>query len=212
MPVRFALCSALLGALSSMLAATGCAQEAEPQDLGAQAGPVSTGPVSASYISTGQTYGGPVPGATAMMTDPYIQPSGQYWSGQQPHADQSYGQQPMTHGGFQSPPHGMARLPSQGGNVFGAHLEAGPAAQLAEHMRQTLRGYFDAELAIIGQQSDPSGSYAQIGFSSSKAGAPVMGMIVVSPGPNGLMNGALLVDRADQFQQTGPAMMAALGG
>lgn len=109
-------------------------------------------------------------------------------------------------------PQGMMRIPSQAGNVFGTRLDGSGAMQQAQRIQQGLRGYFEADLNVMGQQADPSGMYAQIGFSSMKNGQPVMGMIVVSPGAPGEMNGALLLDTADRFQGSSQAMMQALMG
>jgi hypothetical protein len=72
------------------------------------------------------------------------------------------------------------------------------------------QGYFDGQLNIMGQQTDPSGQYAQIGFSATMGGAPVMGMIsVASDGQSG-GRGFLMFDHASQFNQSGPVMMNAI--
>ncbi len=161
-----------------------------------------------------QQWGGQQPG----NQQDWGQPQGQWGQspGQQP---DPWGQQP--HGGWGQPPQGqslsgiappqyMDHRHSQAGHVFYTRMPGLGARMQIGRLRDHVRGYFDSDIQIMAEQSDPTDQHAQIGFSAFKNGVMVMGMLVVSPGAPGEMAGALVLDEVDRFQASLPMMIQAL--
>ena len=140
------------------------------------------------------------PQAPAQQPDPW---------GHQPHG--GWGQPAPGQGlGSIAPPQYMDRRNSQAGHVFYTRMPGTGARMQVGRLREHMRSYFDSDIQIMAEQSDPSDQYAQIGFSAFKNGVMVMGMLVVSPGAPGEMAGALVLDEFDRFQASFPMMLQAL--
>lgn len=151
----------------------------------------------------------------------------QQWGGQQPGHQQAWGQpqgqwpqapaqqtspwgQPSQGLSGIAPPQYMDRRHSQAGHVFFTVMPGTGARMQVGRLRDHMRSYFDGDIQIMAEQSDPTDQYAQIGFSAFKNGVMVMGMLVVSPGAPGEMAGALVLDEFDRFQASFPMMLQAL--
>ncbi len=142
-------------------------------------------------------------GAPGPASDPWAQPG-------QP-APGGWGQPSQGQGlaGIAAPQF-MDRRQSQAGHVFFTRMPGTGARMQVGRLRDHMRGYFDGDIQIMAEQSDPGDQYAQIGFSAFKNGVMVMGMLVVSPGAPGEMAGALILDEFSSFQNSFPLMLQAL--
>ncbi|WP_155908505.1 hypothetical protein [Asticcacaulis sp. YBE204] len=114
---------------------------------------------------------------------------------------------------LQGAPNGMTRLNSQAGHVYRQQLSGnGPVPQQSRTYYDVLVKYFDAPPQVLGYQDDPSGRMAQVGFSATKNGAPVMAMLTVTGTGNGPATAFLFMDSPERFQSSMPAMMASVQG
>lgn len=157
-------------------------------------GPVSAAPGNRVPGSTPDSIPGPMPGPM-----PGMNPNGI------PAPMQGNGQ-PLK---LSSAPQGMTALRSQAGNVFRANLSGNaPVPQQSRDFYMKLMPYFDSQPQVLGYMDDPSGRMAQVGFQSTKNGAPVMGMMIVSQGQNGAV-AVVMLDSPERFQSSMQAMNAA---